>query len=230
MDLLCARTRTPRQSSLEDSCRLDFNMLFDEGVASSSSSEEYRQNHREPCTYMYLRLLRRLCTPEDVHMRQVSFGPLHRCEVQPGRKAPSKALELVREALRPLGDEDLKQRAYVREAVQTALEQAGYKLRTVTSRRASGGNGVMCSKQTYFQLTGACRLSVCCSVAVCTVDSSSARWVHHPGSKQLGRGFSGLQDDEYPPLIVEPLLREAFQVREICVFNTSFARLCKSNG
>lgn len=154
VDIMCARPRASRQASTpRDSCGLDFNMLFDEGVA--SSSEELRRSHREPCTYMYLRLLRRLCTSENIRMRKV--------------------LEVVREALRPLGDDDLRQREFVRRAVQTALEQAGYRPRVVTSRRTSSGNGVLCSQHTYLQL-------------------------------------SDSDDDENPPLIVEPLLRDAFQI------------------
>ena len=74
VDIMCARPRASRQASTpRDSCGLDFNMLFDEGVA--SSSEELRRSHREPCTYMYLRLLRRLCTSENIRMRKVSFTP-----------------------------------------------------------------------------------------------------------------------------------------------------------
>lgn len=148
--MLCPRTRHSRQASVEDSCRLDFDMLFDEGVA-STSSEECRQSDRS-CTYMYLRLLRRLCTSEDVHMRKVS--------------------EVVSGALGRLGAEDFKQRELVRRAVQTELEKAGYSPRIMTSRKTSG---VLCSRHTYFTL-------------------------------------SGSPDSECSTLIVEPLLREAFQI------------------
>lgn len=145
-----------RQDAADDcSCSMDFNLLFDEAAGPLSLHE--RGSRRESGgTYVYLRVLKRMCVPEDDHMREV--------------------MDVAKEALRPLTVDQLKQRELVIQTVLRAMNEAGCNPRAVTSRRTYGAGGVMCPQHTYLQVAGS------------------------------------PEDYQQQSLIVEPLLRDAFQI------------------
>eukprot|EP00959_Pyramimonas_sp_CCMP1952_P467094 9491036-Pyramimonas_sp.AAC.2 len=152
-----------RQDAADDcSCSMDFNLLFDEAVGPLSTTE--RSSRRDTGgTYVYLRVLKRMCIPEDDHMREVSFcrcsAPTltpHTTAMVSGRPivfrtaqgTDSSVLDVAREALRPLTIEQYKLRDLVIETVYTALYEEGYNPLAVTSGRTYGAGGVMCPQHT----------------------------------------------------------------------------------